>query len=432
MEAAAFSGRLQLPAGAATPTTLRLFDGGILDNIPVARAIHAAASSPAQEPVRRWVVYLHPSPTLAKPLRAESDSTESPQIFKVVMDLLAGRGVETLLDDLEVLREHNRESESQRVQRYSLCLAAFDALSAGDGRQCDGLASVDADHLYALLDDPATLLGWVPIGEVPPESPIDDVDETARIKMRVDFLDELLALDETVRPFARLVRLSHLSIEWIRWVERRGGASHAELRREVYDILLVARLVDAALDRVFLATADRRVEALAEALGGARPVGRPPPVGPVRRFGRSGRRRGTGTAPGAAGRRVGPGHARRPGRRPPAGRAKDASLGPLDEVLLGRLADVGCALLTQARSLADGAPTGLFGLMHRPARRRARRRRGSAPPGRPRRGVRRAPPREVRRGSVADRVRAHLRGGGIPAGEGLAVPRGRLVQVLAS
>ena len=130
LDAAAFSGRLQLPAGAPIPTTLRLFDGGILDNIPVARAIRAAAASPAQEPVRRWVVYLHPSPTLPKPLASETDGLEAPHVAKVVADLLAGRGVETLLDDLEVLREHNREAESQRVQRYSACHAAFEALSA--------------------------------------------------------------------------------------------------------------------------------------------------------------------------------------------------------------------------------------------------------------------------------------------------------------
>ena len=119
------------PPARPIPTTLRLFDGGILDNIPVARAIRAAAASPAQEPVRRWVVYLHPSPTLPKPLASETDGSEAPHVVKVVADLLAGRGVETLLDDLEVLREHNREAESQRVQRYSACHAAFEALSAG-------------------------------------------------------------------------------------------------------------------------------------------------------------------------------------------------------------------------------------------------------------------------------------------------------------
>ena len=210
------------------PTTIRLFDGGILDNIPVARAIHAAASSPAQEPVRRWVVYLHPSPTLKKLLRAKSDSTESPQISDVVLDLLAGRGVETLLDDLEVLREHNRESESQRVQRYSLCLAVFDVLLRRlcDWCRCDGLPSVDADHLFALLADPATLSAGAHRGGaagVP-----DRGRRGGRLPAQEGFVPRrAVPVDGTVRPFARLVRVSHLSIEWIRSVERRGGVSAA-------------------------------------------------------------------------------------------------------------------------------------------------------------------------------------------------------------
>lgn len=365
LDAAAFSGRLQLPAGAPIPTTLRLFDGGILDNIPVARAIRAAAASPAQEPVRRWVVYLHPSPTLPKPLASETDGSESPHVAKVVADLLAGRGVETLLDDLEVLREHNREAESQRVQRYSACHAAFESLRAsgqppGANLQGDGLASVDADHLFALLADPASMLGWIPIGSVPPASPIEAIEEDACLLIRESFLDRLSAAGGTVRPFARLVRLSHLAIEWIRSVESRGGISRPDLRRTVYDILLVARLVDAALDTAFLETADDRVEGLVDALEKVR---RSPALHALA---------------GLVGCAAGP--AREPLReRLPTGPAQDtldllaagrlpadppAAAGPaLDEVLLDRLADVGRVLAETGRGLEVREPTSLFRLL---------------------------------------------------------------------
>ena len=266
LDAAAFSGRLQLPAGAPTPTTLRLFDGGILDNIPVARAIRAAAASPAQEPVRRWVVYLHPSPTLPKPLAAEAETSEAPHVLKVVADLLAGRGVETLLDDLEVLREHNREAESQRVQRYSACLAAFEGApgdrvpgatgwrrstpttsspSSPTRRRCSAGCrsgrSRRSRRSRASRSTPASSCGC--------RSSID-------WWMRA-------------RPCAR-------SPGWCgcpTWPSSGSVRSSATAgsrgpicRREVYDILLISRLVDAALDMVFLETADDRVEGLATAL----------------------------------------------------------------------------------------------------------------------------------------------------------------------
>ncbi|MEA2703059.1 MAG: hypothetical protein QOD63_1004, partial [Actinomycetota bacterium] len=378
--AAAFRGRLQLPAGAPIPTTLRLFDGGILDNIPVARAIRAAAASPAQEPVRRWVVYLHPSPTLPKPLAAETETSEAPHVFKVVADLMAGRGVETLLDDLEVLREHNRESESQRVQRYSACLAAFEALRATE-RSGDGLASVDADHLFALLADPTAMLGWVPIGAVPPESPIKAIEEHACVLMRVSFLDQLVDAGTTLRPFARLVRLSHLVIEWIRSVERRGGASRPDLRREVYDILLISRLVDAALDMVFLETADDRVEGLKAALGRVRGSGTlhalagfvgcasDPAREPLReRLPDEAARDtldllATGQVPAD---RAGAADAAEPASEAVAGHgavAGDRAGGAaLDGVLLDRLADVGRALVEAGRHMGGGS-TGLFTLL---------------------------------------------------------------------
>ena len=362
LDAAAFSGRLQLPAGAPIPTTLRLFDGGILDNIPVARAIRAAAASPAQEPVRRWVVYLHPSPTLPKPLASETDGLEAPHVAKVVADLLAGRGVETLLDDLEVLREHNREAESQRVQRYSACHAAFEALSQAPEHQPgdDSLASVDADHLFALLADPATMLGWIPIGSVPPGSPIEGIEEDACLLVRESFLDRLSAAPGTARPFARLVRLSHLAIEWVRSVESRGGVSRPDLRRTVYDVLLVARLVDAAIDMAFLETADDRVEGLLQALENVR---RSPALHELAGF--------VGCAADPA---------REPLReRLPSGPAQDTldllaagrlpadpgdTAGPaLDGVLLDRLADVGRVLAEAGRGLDVREPTGLFRLL---------------------------------------------------------------------
>lgn len=255
-------GLLRLPKRGAerprdpSPDT-RLYDGGIVDNIPVARAIGAAAAAPAQDAIRRWVVFLHPSPTLGA-ASSESASEDGPSLVSVVKDLAGGVGAETLLDDLEVLRRHNRESASYRLQRLSLCKAAL----AGDVAAYDSATpSVDADHLFALLLDPTAMLGWIPIGEEPPPSPIAACDESQRFVIRMEFL---AALDDkpSVRPFARVVRQAHLMIEWIRWSEGRRSVVLSDLRRQTYDVLAVAQLIDAALDRAFLNAPENRVGAL--------------------------------------------------------------------------------------------------------------------------------------------------------------------------
>lgn len=272
-----FAGRLLLPAVDPAPTTLRVFDGGILDNIPVARAIQAVATSPAQDSVRRWVVFLHPSPSALGPAPSRSVPDAEPSLLQMVQDVVSGRGTETLLDDLEALRTHNRESESQRLQRFSLCEAALHALRVkppgpfphwitraicGPERNAPvpSIASVDADRLYAVLEDPTSGSGWVPVGKEPPVSPLVGKSQDERFKLRMAILQS--TVDETrnasVRPFARVVRMALFVVEWIRWEEARSDIELGGLRRRVYDLMLVGLLLDAALERTFVTGGDER------------------------------------------------------------------------------------------------------------------------------------------------------------------------------
>lgn len=258
-----FSGELLLPQTGRVPEAMRLIDGGVVDNIPVARAIRAAAAAPASEPVRRCVVFLHPSPDELGARPAPPDPGEVPSILAVARDLLSGVG-ETLLDDLEYLRMHNRDAESQKLERYSLCAHALKA--PGKHAQRNGLASVDADCLYGLLDDPPSMLPWIPIGEAPPRSPIGGWSNDAKYALRTGFLEDLLRRPDTVRPFARIVRSAHLIIEWIRWAEQQVRVDFASERRLVYDTLLVATLLDAALANIVLAADNNHLKVLERTL----------------------------------------------------------------------------------------------------------------------------------------------------------------------
>lgn len=247
-----YRGQLHLPQSPSPPKVVRLYDGGVVDNIPVSRAIRAAGIAPATETVRRWVVFLHPSPTLDSRRPRQKDRSRRPSILSVVWDLRVGQGVETLLDDLEILRAHNRDAQLYRTERYSLVRTAL-ARSEIDN-PADALASVDAYWLYSLLEDPQEVLPWVPVGEATPDSPLKGLHDDRLFAERMTIHMAVLSRDKVIRPFARIARLAFLTIDWIQSIEATERAHKlGKERRQVYDILLVAQLLDAALARVFLA-----------------------------------------------------------------------------------------------------------------------------------------------------------------------------------
>jgi predicted acylesterase/phospholipase RssA len=241
-------GTLQLPPaplnqGVTAPGHVRLYDGGIVDNIPVARAIRATTEVASDQPVRRWVVFLHPSPDLDGPARPPA----VPTIAHVIKDFLGAAGQETLLDDLDVLAAHNRDVEAYNVQSYTLCT---DALSAAPSGPRNALPSIDAMHIYELLDEPAVHLTYVPIDQDPPPSPIALLGDEARFTLRMSLLEGALEPQSPpLRPFAALVRTAYFLIEWIRWLERNEVPIEPATRSKVYDILQLSQLIDASLDR---------------------------------------------------------------------------------------------------------------------------------------------------------------------------------------
>jgi len=109
------------PPGPGEPAQ-RVLDGGVLDNIPVTKAIEAIAAAPSTGLADRWLVFLHPSPG-ARAERAATQSTvrASPQAFGTLL-VTAGAafGQESLLDDLDELERHNAEAARQRKRREAL------------------------------------------------------------------------------------------------------------------------------------------------------------------------------------------------------------------------------------------------------------------------------------------------------------------------
>lgn len=229
----------------AQAQTVHLYDGGIVDNIPVERAILAVADAPSHQRVRRWLLYLHPSPDVRQNVPGAAPSPTT--LPGVVRDLLGAAGHETLLDDLAALRANNEQVAVRMTNLVSTAQAAL--AGVGPAVSPNPMPDVDAYRLYALLDAPDAAMCWRPIGTAMPPSPIADLGPGARYDVRQALATSVCAQPSSVRPFARIVRHAHTTIAWIRWRERNGGLVAPEQRRLVYDVLTVARLVDAALDR---------------------------------------------------------------------------------------------------------------------------------------------------------------------------------------
>ena len=110
--------------GRGQPASYRVMDGGVLDNIPIARAIEAVAASPAAEPTDRWLVYLFPSPSDAPAPASAPASTPVRAIATVRRTVSALLGQESLLDDTAVLYRHNNETVAQTIRWRGLWQSA--------------------------------------------------------------------------------------------------------------------------------------------------------------------------------------------------------------------------------------------------------------------------------------------------------------------
>ena len=261
-------------AGDDGRATVELIDGGVLDNIPVAWAIRAIASAPADRPVDRWLVYLQPVSPQAEPTAAVRPGQR--RVTRLVRLLLksASRRMdsESLLDDAEEMRD------AEATARHVRGVAAAGIPSDPDSvlrnreryaayRRLVGVA--EGARLALLLEDPAAVLGPDPL-PLPPHRPLDDAEpglaDTVLRGLRKPETVAPLALPEPgdgalpavpaeIRtPFA-LARTVALLLDWVRAAEAYGqlrdGASGRH-RDRLFSARLAVELLVAVRDRMIL------------------------------------------------------------------------------------------------------------------------------------------------------------------------------------
>lgn len=156
-------------------------DGGIVDNIPLGKAIESIQRSPADGPTRRVLVYLHPTgpaTTPPAPTRKDGDdATMRRRGSRAVVTGLVGAHVEgeDISGDIIQLEAHNAAVERSRVVRRSSFVPdpstgssvppVFDAWQravASFAAYRVQRAAADAASLRHLLDDPLAVLGEDP------------------------------------------------------------------------------------------------------------------------------------------------------------------------------------------------------------------------------------------------------------------------------
>ncbi len=131
--------------------TTPVIDGGVLDNIPVARAIQAIAGAPASGPAERWLLYLNPSP-------AEDGTRADTEGLNAILQSLKRAATlkfntESLSDDLAALSTHNVSMAERRTSRATL-LAAAHRTRRPTCRAHAAWAGTDARRIVEVLADP--------------------------------------------------------------------------------------------------------------------------------------------------------------------------------------------------------------------------------------------------------------------------------------
>jgi patatin-related protein len=271
-----------LARGIAAATDFVVADGGILDNIPLGKAITAVQQAAADGPTARMLMYLQPG----APARAQgADAGRARELSADRRRSTAGvlRGVfkafyesESIVGDIAALEAHNERVAMGRVLRQGTFATLGDraTLLAGAARALPGYrqhrAVDDADLISRLLDDPITELGEdllavrgarddshyrSPLAYWPEDRREDlGVGLIKAFEGRIDVaghtgsesslsepqVDAIFAAG--VRPLARVTQLL---IEWCRHLEERApGAGVVKAR-----LYRVASFIDAALER---------------------------------------------------------------------------------------------------------------------------------------------------------------------------------------
>jgi patatin-related protein len=259
-------------------------DGGILDNIPIGRALDALAAAPAESRTERLLIYLQPGASSPPKQAAAVPLDTRRNSISVIRGAAQTKiGGETINADIAELEDHNdavARAIAIRLGTYKTLADPATLLDAA-GRRWDNYrltrAQEDAHRLFTLLCDPVGTLGTDPfpaalidtaISDAVWRSPIAAWPSERRELLQAELANEMQrdergidsAFTVGVKP---LVRVTQLLIEWARFRENnldedlRDVAS--ETKRKLYGVVeFVKEAIDKPRGLLWVAAAAHR------------------------------------------------------------------------------------------------------------------------------------------------------------------------------
>jgi patatin-related protein len=252
--------REQLEIRPRRPDPLFLYDGGVVDNMPVGKAAQAIQLAPADGPTERVLLYLHPSPGVtAEGAKAkvnaarESMRDRGARPLDVLMSALKSLRTKSLVDDLRALDEHNASVEAHLIDRTRIL--SFLPLPSAVGQRA--APALDAERLVDLLHHPAEHIGALERSQASARArdraPVLDHPSADLLRDLIEAVTHRLAAHAaavppstsapslsvgSVRPWGPIIRAASLLIEWSRWLETSDDADVVaqvgSLKRELY------------------------------------------------------------------------------------------------------------------------------------------------------------------------------------------------------
>jgi patatin-related protein len=272
-------------AGAPEPGLqgrVELIDGGLLDNIPLAWAVRAIASSPAVAPVDRWLLYLQPVPPRRPQPGGPSESARARPLSRlagiIIKSFSIWAGSESLLEDEAELREAAARGARARAADGSVLALCRD--SAPESMVSTAVLdqyvrcanTLDGVRFAYLVERPVDALGGDPL-PFPAASNVlaalDETDAGGRFLGACRNVESMAFETAPSRPIdiveqsrspIAIVRACMSLLGWIRLLESDGGATvDATLRDDLYSTRLAAETLVAVRDRMLLSTCAARL-----------------------------------------------------------------------------------------------------------------------------------------------------------------------------
>jgi predicted acylesterase/phospholipase RssA len=193
--------------------SVEIMDGGVIDNVPISRALRAIFHIPATGRTRRVVMYLHPDPGGAP---GDGPAPEPNNAIRVALSAV-GKRAETIREDIELLRQHN---DAVRRRDAQARLALERVLQGSEPAPAGAVRPIITATLLRAAVEPEEELNWhapahprlAPLVDVPGSALTKD-DLARALRDAVDTNPNVLVADRAHRTVAALQRVARMAVD---------------------------------------------------------------------------------------------------------------------------------------------------------------------------------------------------------------------------